>query len=323
MPRTILITGGAGLIGSALCERALGANAHVIVLDNLSTGRRENLPRSDRVELVRGDVCDNELVGTLVRRAERVFHLAAAVGVRLILERPTGTLRQSLLGTEIVLRHAAALRRPVFFASSSEVYGNAGDQPLREDQAVGFGSPETLRFSYAAGKAAGEALAFSYAAEYGLPVVVGRFFNVVGENQQESQGAVVPSLFGQAHRGGPLLVHGDGRQTRSFLDVEDAAEYVWRLMDRRPTDPDAPRGLFNIGRDDPLTIGELAVLVRDLVNPGLNIKTIEPDYARGFAPIHHRRPNVSRLLSALDYRPHVPLDVTLRRFLRSRFPARS
>ena len=161
---------------------------------------------------------------------------------------------------------------------------------------------------------------FAYAAEYGLPVLVGRFFNVVGENQQESQGAVVPSLFGQALRGGPLLVHGDGKQTRSFLDVEDAAEYVWRLMDRRLTDPDSPRGLFNIGRDDPITIGELAVLVRDLVDPALTIEEIEPDYAPGFAPIHHRRPDVSRLLSALDYRPRVPLPITLRRFLRSRLP---
>ena len=156
MPSRLLITGGCGLIGSALAERALRAGTEVVVLDNLSTGRRENLPHSDRVRLYVGDVCDEALVGRLVRRCDHVAHLAAGVGVGLILSRPTGALRQSLLGTEAVLRHAAAARRPVFFASTSEVYGDSDGAPLREEQPLGFGAPDKLRFSYAAGKAAGE-----------------------------------------------------------------------------------------------------------------------------------------------------------------------
>ncbi len=304
----ILVTGGAGLIGSSLVEHALAAKERVCVLDNLSTGRRAHLPRDGRLELVEGDVCDDGLVASLMRRCDTVVHLAAGVGVRLVLSRPTGTLRQSLLGTEIVLRHAASQRKPVFFASSSEVYGDAGEEPLSEERNVGFGPPGALRFSYAAGKAAGEALAFSYASEYALPVVVARFFNVVGPRQGESQGAVIPRLVGQALRGEPLGVHGDGRQTRSFLDATDAAAYVRRLLDLA-----APGGLLvNVGRNDPISILDLAERIRRLVDPRLEIAHTAPDYGSGFAPIRHRRPDVRRLLELTRHTPRVDLDATLR-----------
>jgi UDP-glucose 4-epimerase len=315
MPSRLLITGGCGLIGSALAERALLGGAEVVVLDNLSTGRRENLPRSDRVELLVGDVCDDALVGRLVRRCDQVAHLAAGVGVGLILSRPTGALRQSLLGTEIVLRHAAAARRPVFFASTSEVYGDSDGRPLREEQPLGFGAPQKLRFSYAAGKAAGEALAFAYAAEYGLPVVVGRFFNVTGPRQSADHGAVLPTFVEQALAGGPITVHGDGTQTRSFLDASDGAEYVWRLLGRN--------GLVNIGRDEPVTIRELAGRVRERVDPRPRIEFVRPAYGAGFVPIHHRRPDVRRLRAWTGHAPRVPLDATVQAALNARRAARS
>ena len=306
MPPPILVTGGCGLIGSAVVERALEAEARVHVLDNLSTGVPGNLPRDARVELTVGDVCDDALVASLVRRCGAVVHLAAGVGVERILARPTGMLRQSLLGTEIVLRHAAAARRPVFFASTSEVYGDSDGDALPETRPVGFGRPDKLRFSYAAGKAAGEALAFAYAEEYGLSVVVGRFFNVTGPRQ--GAGAVLPTFVRQALAGGPITVHGDGSQTRCFLDARDAAEYVWRLLD------DAPPGgtLFNIGRPEPVSILDLARKVRDLVDPRVRIEAAQPSYGKGFVAIRHRRPDVRRLLAVTGYAPRVALDETIR-----------
>jgi UDP-glucose 4-epimerase len=311
---TILVTGGCGLIGSAFVERALAARVGIVVIDNLSTGRREHLPRDPRVELVVGDVCDDALLGRLVRRCASVVHLAAGVGVGLVLARPTGALRQGLLGTEVVLRHAAAARRPVFFASTSEVYGDSDGAPLSEERPLGFGSAERLRFTYAAGKAAGEALAFAYAREYALPVAVGRFFNVTGPRQAPESGAVVPRFVEQAFSGGPLTVHGDGAQTRSFLDARDAAEYVWRLLAQA-----RPGGILaNIGRDEPVTVLELARKIRDLVDPAVGIRFAEPTYGEGFAPIRHRRPDVRRLLAWTGHVPRHDLDATLRACVRAR-----
>ncbi|MCZ6574131.1 MAG: NAD-dependent epimerase/dehydratase family protein [Planctomycetota bacterium] len=319
MTERILITGGAGLIGSALCERALESGARVTVLDNLSTGRPDNLPRDSAVKLVVGNVCDDARVAALVRSCDRVAHLAAAVGVPLILERPTASLRQSLLGTEIVLRHAAAARRPVFFASTSEVYGEGGERALREEDPVGFGAPDATRFSYAAGKAAGEALAFAYAHEYRLHVTAGRFFNVTGPRQSEACGAVVSRLVDQAAAGGPLTVHGDGQQTRCFLDARDAAEYVWRLMH---LEQDGGR-LVNIGRDHPRSILSVARRIRALVDPALRIEHVPAGaaYGAGFVPIRHRRPDVTRLRELTGYEPRVSFDATLRAFLELRVRA--
>ena len=319
MAERILITGGAGLIGSALCERALESGARVTVLDNLSTGRPDNLPQDSAVELVVGNVCDDARVAALVRNCDRVAHLAAGVGVPLILERPTAALRQSLLGTEIVLRHAAAARRPVFFASTSEVYGEGDERALREEDPVGFGAPDATRFSYAAGKAAGEALAFAYAHEYRLQVTAGRFFNVTGPRQSEACGAVVSRLVDQAAAGGPLTVHGDGQQTRCFLDARDAAEYVWRLMHLEQEGG----CLVNIGRDHPRSILSVARRIRAVVDPALRIEHVPAGaaYGAGFVPIRHRRPDVTRLRELTGYEPRVSFDATLRAFLELRVRA--
>ncbi|HEX5138655.1 MAG TPA: NAD-dependent epimerase/dehydratase family protein [Planctomycetota bacterium] len=308
MSRRILVTGGCGLIGSAVVERVLAAGGRALVLDNLSTGKPGNLLKDPRVELTVGDVCDDALVQSLVRRSDAVAHLAAGVGVRLVLSRPTGALRQSLLGTENVLRHAAAGRRPVFYASTSEVYGDSDGEPLAETRPLGFGAPDRLRFSYAAGKAAGEALAFAYAHEYGLPVAVGRFFNVTGARQSPDGGAVLPTFARQALAGSTITLHGDGSQTRCFLDARDAAEYVWRLLDAAT----APGTLVNIGHDEPVTILDLARRVRDLVDPRVRIEATPPRYGAGFVPIRHRRPDVRRLRGLTGHHPQVPLDETIR-----------
>ncbi|MHC4938571.1 MAG: NAD-dependent epimerase/dehydratase family protein [Planctomycetota bacterium] len=306
----LLVTGGCGLIGSAFVERAVRAGCHVTVLDNLSTGLPENLPDDPCVDLEVGEVWEDDLVGHLVRETDRVVHLAAGVGVPVVLERPTYMLRQSLLGSEVVLRHAAAARKPIFFASTSEVYGDSDGTPLQEDAPVGYGSPVRTRFSYAAGKAAGEALAFSYAAEYGLPVAVGRFFNVTGARQLPEAG-VLARLVHQAQAGEALTVHGDGEQTRSFLDAADAAEYVWRLI-ARPHET-----LVNIGRDQPVTMRALAECVRDAIDPGLEIVFREPEYGSGFAPIRHRRPDCGRLLELTRHQPRFDLDAIVARMLQS------
>jgi len=292
----LLVTGGCGLIGSAFVARAVRAGCQVTVLDNLSSGVPENLPDDPRVDLEVGDVWEDGLVGGLVRNNDRIVHLAAGVGVSVVLDRPTYMLRQSLLGSEVILRHAAAARRPIFFASTSEVYGDSDGTPLRETDPVRYGSPEQTRFSYAAGKAAGEALAFSYAAEYGLPVCVGRFFNVTGARQRANAG-VVARLVRQARAGGPLTVHGDGAQTRSFLDADDAAEIVWRLI-ARPHE-----ALVNIGRDEPVSMRALAERIRDAFDPSLEIVHAEPRYGPGFAPIRHRRPDCTRLFELTRYVP--------------------
>lgn len=275
------------------------------MLDNLSSGNEDFLPDDDDVEFVQGDVCDDRLVGELVHECDHVVHLAAGLGVGRIVERPTGSLRQGLIGTEIVARHAAVQRRPLFFASTSEVYGDSEGEALDEDRCVGFGSPDRVRFTYAAGKTAGEALVFAYAHEYGLLATVGRFFNVTGPCQED---AVVPRFVDQALAGGPLRVHDDGGQTRSFLDVRDAAEYVWRLL------PASPRGglLVNIGRDAPVTILELAQRVRDLVDRRVEIAHEPPAYGEGFVPIRYRRPDTKRLVACTGYEPQHSLNDTLR-----------
>jgi UDP-glucose 4-epimerase len=304
----LLVTGGCGLIGSAFVTRALRDGCLVTVLDNLSTGLSGNLPEDPRLDLVVGDVTDEELVHDLVRENDRIVHFAGAVGVARVLERPTATLRQSLIGSEIVVRNAASARRPLFFASTSEVYGDSDGTPLREEDPIGFGSPERTRFSYAAGKVAGEALAFAYASEYGLPVSVGRFFNVTGAAQR-SEAGVLAKLVKQALDGLPLTVHGDGQQTRSFLDAEDAAEYVWRLIAR----PHA--ALVNIGRDDAITMLSLAERIRDAIDPGLEIEHVKPNYPDGFAEINHRRPDCTRLHELTRFRPRNDLDSIIARMV--------
>jgi len=257
----LLVTGGAGFIGSHLCERLLARGDEVVCLDDLSTGRLENLEAcrpSERFEFVRGSVLDERLVRAEVARADGVFHLAASVGVRLVLEQPTRTLEVNLLGTRHVLAAAAERGARVLFASSSEVYGRNDEPPFAEDDPLLSGATREPRWSYACSKAMGEALAFALARERALAAVVVRFFNVVGPRQRASYGMVLPRFVRAARSGAPLEVYGDGTQTRCFLHVSDALDAVLALWD----EPRALGQVVNVGSAREIAIGELAERVR-------------------------------------------------------------
>jgi UDP-glucose 4-epimerase len=310
---TWLVTGGAGFIGSHLVERVLARGDRAIVLDDLSTGRRENLAAVERdaaVEFVLGTVTDRPLVASLVARADRVVHLAAAVGVRLIVDEPVRTLETNIHGTEVILNECARRKTPVFVASSSEVYGKGSRCPFREDDDVLLGPTTKSRWSYAASKMVDEFLALSYHKERGLPARVGRFFNTVGPRQVGQYGMVLPRFIGQAFDGGPITVYGDGDQSRSFAHVAETVEAVLRLMDA-----EASAGqVFNIGGTEEVTIRRLAERVRAMVNPSAEIRHLpyEEAYGGGFEDLGRRVPDTSRLRAATGFAPSRPLDDILR-----------
>jgi UDP-glucose 4-epimerase len=310
---TYLVTGGAGFIGSHLVERLVARGERTIVLDDLSTGRRENLAgvaANAAVEFHQGSVTDRPLVAALVARADRVVHLAAAVGVRLIVDEPVRTLETNIHGTEVVLKECARRETPVFIASSSEVYGKGSRCPFREDDDVILGPTTKSRWSYAASKMVDEFLALSYHRERGLPARVGRFFNTVGPRQVGQYGMVLPRFIEQALAGGPITVYGDGSQSRAFAHVADVVESVIRLMDS----PATSGQVFNIGGVEEVTIQGLAERVRALVDPTVEIRRLsyEEAYGGGFEDLGRRAPDTSRLRKATGFTPSMTLDEILR-----------
>jgi UDP-glucose 4-epimerase len=310
---TYLVTGGAGFIGSHLVERLVARGERTIVLDDLSTGRRENLAAvatNAAVEFHEGSVVDRPLVAALVARADRVVHLAAAVGVRLIVDEPVRTLETNIHGTEVVLMECARRKTPVFVASSSEVYGKGSRVPFREHDDVILGPTTKSRWSYAASKMVDEFLALSYFRERGLPARVGRFFNTVGPRQVGQYGMVLPRFIEQALAGGPITVYGDGSQSRAFAHVADVVESVIRLMDS----PATAGQVFNIGGEEEVTIQRLAERVRELVDPKVEIRRVpyEEAYGGGFEDLGRRAPDTSRLKSATGFAPSMRLDDILR-----------
>ena len=263
-----LVTGGAGFIGSHLTEALLAAGHEVVVLDDLSTGQLGNLAGVEghpRLEVVAGSVTDETLVRKLVTGADVVYHLAAAVGVRLILDRPVGTIETNIVGTETVLRAAREGRPRVVLASTSEVYGKNDRVPLSEDDDRVLGPTTKSRWSYACSKAIDEFLGLAYHREYGLPVTIVRFFNTIGPRQTGRYGMVVPRFVRQALDGGPITVYGDGRQSRCFTDVEDTVRATIALS----LTPAAVGEVFNVGTTHELTIGALAERVRALAGSRL------------------------------------------------------
>lgn len=310
---TYLVTGGAGFIGSHLTERLLARGERVVVLDDLSTGRLANLAGAatdTRFEFQQGSVTDRPLVAALVARADRVIHLAAAVGVRLIVDEPVRTLETNIHGTEVVLVECARRKTPVFVASSSEVYGKGSRCPFREDDDVLLGPTTKSRWSYAASKMVDEFLALSYHKERGLPARVGRFFNTVGPRQVGQYGMVLPRFIEQALAGGPITVYGDGAQSRAFAHVTDVVDSVVALMDA----PDAAGQVFNIGGTEEVTIRALAERVRAIVDPNVEIRhvTYEEAYGGGFEDLGRRVPDTSRLLRVAGRTPERRLDEILR-----------
>ncbi len=308
-----LITGGAGFIGSHLAEALLDGGHRVHVLDDLSTGSIDNIRhlKDDPRFGYTIDTCASaRVVAELVDEADVVYHLAAAVGVELIVESPVRTIETNVHCTEVVLAQAAKKRKPVFIASTSEVYGKSTALPFREDGDLVMGPSTTGRWSYACSKAIDEFLALAYWKERKLPTVVARLFNTVGPRQTGRYGMVVPNFVGQALAGRPLTVFGDGSQTRCFCHVDDVVRALVDLM----LAGDAAYGeVFNIGSQDEISILSLADRVRELTGSESEIHVVPYDeaYEKGFEDMPRRVPEIGKIRSAIGWSPTRSLEDTL------------
>ena len=311
-----LITGGAGFIGSHLAEVLLMRGDEVYILDDLSTGNIRNLDHlrdNKRLHVTIDRVETSPHLPELVDRADVVYHLAAAVGVRLVVESPVRTIETNLKTTEVVLEHASKKKKNVFFASTSEVYGKREVQPCHEDDDLIIGPTNMGRWSYACSKAIDEFLALAYARERGLPVVVGRFFNTVGPRQTGRYGMVVPSFVRQALAGQPITVFGDGAQARCFGYVGDVVGAVVKLVDT----PAAYGQVFNIGNDQEVTILELAERVIARTGSRSTIQRIPytEAYGEGFEDMRRRVPSLAKIKRVIGYEPTVKLDEIIDRVI--------
>ena len=300
----VLITGGAGFIGSHLAERLVRDGHSVTALDDLSTGRLSNLSAlqtTNQLRFVKGSVLDRDLVQEHVDAADVVFHMAAAVGVKLIMEQPSQSILTNIGGTENVLRAAIPGKKLTFIASTSEVYGKATKFPFNEDDDLVIGATKNLRWSYAAAKQLDEFMALAYARDSALPVVVLRFFNTTGPRQTGRYGMVLPNFVQSALEGRPLMVHGTGTQSRCFGHVLDVVEALSRLMHL----PAATGQVFNIGTDQEVTIRGLAEQVIALTGSASPIQLIPyaEVYPVGFEDMMRRLPDVSKLQAAIGFRP--------------------
>jgi UDP-glucose 4-epimerase len=280
---TFLLTGGAGFIGSHLADLLLERGDRVIVLDNLSTGSRENLRACEdhpAFTFVHGSILDEQVVDELVHQCDVVVHLAAAVGVRLIVERPLRSLTTNIEGSQIVLAAAHRYRRKILMASTSEIYGKNSQGPLDENADRILGSPAIARWAYSTAKAVDETMANIYHRERGLPTVVVRMFNTVGPRQSPAYGMVIPRLVRQALSERPLTVYGDGRQTRCFAHVSDVVDAIARLLDSDA----AVGGTFNIGTPEEISIGDLArVIIKRCGGPSeVHLVPYDQAYGPGF-----------------------------------------
>lgn len=311
---TILVTGGAGFIGSHLVDRLWRDGATVRVLDDLSSGLLENLsgPREferERFRFTLGSVTDRDALDEAAAGCDWIFHLAAVVGVRRVVEEPVEAQRNLLHGTEAVLECARRNGCGVLLASSSEVYGKGVRIPFHEDDDLRLGSPAHARWGYGAAKAMGEFLAKSYADTYDVPVIVTRFFNTVGPRQNGRFGMVVPRFVRQALGGAPITVYGDGAQQRCFTDVRDTVECLVRLWQC----PEAIGEIVNIGNDREITILDLARRVLGACDSDSEIRCVAYDqvFPAGFEDVRRRVPDVTRLEQLTGYRPARDLDETL------------
>lgn len=319
---SVLITGGAGFIGSHLAERLLDEGKEVWILDDLSTGSMANIEHLvDRPSFCYriGSVMDRPLVAELVDRCDLTVHLAAAVGVRLIVERPVHTIETNVHGTEVVLDCVAKKGRPVVVASTSEVYGKRKDAPFRETDDLILGPTSHSRWSYACSKALDEWLALAYQREKEVPVLVARLFNAVGPRQTGRYGMVVPTFVRQALTGEPITVYGTGEQTRCFAHVADVVEALVRLMRRE----DSFGEVFNVGSDQEVTINRLAEVVKEITGSSSPIVHVpyEEAYAEGFEDMERRVPDVSKLEAAVGFRPTMSLERIVADVVDSRTPA--
>jgi len=303
-----LITGGAGFIGSHLAERLLEKGEQVVLLDNLSTGSMENirhLKGSDRLEYHLDGIENRQILAELVDDADVIVHLAAAVGVKLIVESPVRTIETNVNGTQMILEAACKKKKLVLIASTSEVYGKNTNVPFHEDADLVLGATTKGRWSYAASKALDEFLALSYWKEKKLPVIVVRFFNTVGPRQTGRYGMVLPNFVKRALDGQPIEVYGNGQQSRCFCDVRDTVEALLRLM---PLDG-AVGEVINIGNTEEVTIENLAKIVKHRTGSHSSIQFVPYDkaYEPGFEDMMRRVPSIEKLHSLTGFRPQTNL----------------
>lgn len=310
MAKHALITGGAGFIGSHLSERLISDGYCVIALDDLSTGSRSNvqhLLNHERFQLIVGDISNRAVVAPLIKRADLVFHLAAAVGVKLIVDKPLSSITTNIRGTETVLEQASKWNKRIVIASTSEVYGKNTKSPFSEDDDLVFGNTQKTRWSYACSKAIDEFLAIAHYRESGLPVTIVRYFNTVGARQSDRYGMVLPTFVNQALKGDAITVHGTGDQRRTFTHVMDSVNATYQLA----LDDTAVGEVFNIGGIHEISMTNLAELVRTKTGSTSNIRYIpykDAFKSAGFEDMQRRVPDCSKLQRQIGYQPSYSLN---------------
>ncbi|HEU4593750.1 MAG TPA: GDP-mannose 4,6-dehydratase [Pyrinomonadaceae bacterium] len=305
----VLITGGAGFIGSHLSDAYLERGDEVFIIDDLSTGSIDNIAHlkpNPRFHYTIDSVHNQPAIAELIDQCDVVFHLAAAVGVKLIVESPVRTIETNVRGTEVVLKQANKKKKKVLVASTSEVYGLSNDVPFREDGNLVMGATTKGRWSYACSKAIDEFLALAYWREKKLPTVVVRLFNTVGPRQTGQYGMVIPTFVRQALAGRPITVYGDGKQTRCFGFVKDVVGALMKLMDKE----EAVGQVFNIGSNEEVSIMELAERVRELTGSKSEIVRVPYNeaYEEGFEDMPRRVPDISKIGALVGFRPTMDLD---------------
>jgi UDP-glucose 4-epimerase len=312
----VLITGGAGFIGSHLAEKLLATGHEVIAIDNLSTGSITNIEHiinNPKLEFIYDNVRNAEMMHVLVEKCDIIYHLAAAVGVQLIVDEPVHTIETNIHGSEVVLNVANKFRKKILIASTSEVYGKSENVPFKEDDDTVMGSTKYSRWSYACSKAIDEFLGMAYYEQFGLPVVIARFFNTVGPRQTGQYGMVVPRFVERALKNEPILIYGTGKQARCFGYVGDVVEAIIALMNC----PDAPGQVYNVGSQEEISIEDLAKKIIEMTGSKSKLKCIsyEEAYGRPFDDMMKRMPCLDRLQETIGFKPETKLDVILNKVI--------
>ncbi|MCD6181820.1 MAG: GDP-mannose 4,6-dehydratase [Candidatus Cloacimonetes bacterium] len=312
----ILITGGAGFIGSHLAERMLHDGHTVSAIDNLSTGEFANikhLVQNPKFSYKIDSILNRVVMEEMIKNCDQVYHLAAAVGVKYIIDNPLQSLQTNILGTDYVLEFANKYKRKVLISSTSEIYGKSDKIPFKEEDDRLLGSTHISRWSYSTAKAVDEFLALAYHREKKLPVVVVRCFNTVGPRQTGQYGMVIPKFVRAALLNHPITIYGDGKQTRCFTDVNDVVDGIIKLMN----EPKAEGKVFNIGNDKEITIEDLAKTIKKMTKSKSKIEFIkyEDAYEEGFEDMRHRKPDLSRIGNMIGYKPKHDLASVLTRII--------
>lgn len=314
----VLVTGGAGFIGSHLAEQLLENGDKVVIIDNLSTGSLNNIESFKdhrRLDFVAGDIRNAELIEPLVEQSDVIFHLAAAVGVRLIAEDPVHTIKTNIGGTETVLDIVNKFGKKILIASTSEVYGKSEAIPFREEDDIVLGSTSLSRWSYACSKAIDEFLGLAFNRQYGLGVVIGRFFNTIGPRQTGQYGMVVPRFVQRALRNEPVLIYGTGKQTRCFCCVFDLVEAIINLMNCEQ----AAGKVYNIGSREEIAIEELADKIIEMTGSKSSKQFVpyEVAYGRPIEDMMRRVPSLERIEKTIGWKSRISLDETLQAIIES------